>query len=58
VDPVCFERDASPDDPRAGSGGRSVGLIGQRDGIPWGELWPFVAMPIIAAIGWLAVHWR
>ena len=57
MDPVCFERDASPDDPRAGSGGWSTGLIGRSDGIAWGELWPFVVTPITAMIGWLAAHW-
>jgi hypothetical protein len=31
--------------------------MASRGGIPWGELWPFVAMAVIALLGYLAVHW-
>ena len=54
MDPVCFEPGAGPDDPRADRRGRSAGLMERSGGIPRGALWPFLALPIIALLGYLA----
>ena len=57
MDPVCFEPGAGPNDPRAGRRGRAAGLMGQGGGIPTGALWPVLALPIIALLGYLASNW-
>jgi hypothetical protein len=32
-------------------------LVKRRDGAPWGDIWPLLAMAAIALLGYVVTHW-